>query len=119
MNWYLTKLVFRIYTSNDEQTLQFDEQFRLVKAESKAEALVKAKTIGREEEEEFENASKNTIKWEFIDVAQLSEMEELRDGMEVFSRTEEVEEPDGYLHTVKKLAENISKRSSISSVLNN
>lgn len=120
MNWYLAKLVFRILiTDSETQPLQFDEQVRLVRGNNPEEALLKARTIGHEEAEEFLNTSKKMIKWEFIDVSQLSEVEELRDGMEVFSRTEEVEEPDGYLHTVKRMAESIVNKIKASTVLSN
>ena len=47
MNWYLTKLVFRIICGEGHHTPQFDEQLRLVSATDECEAFEKAMAIGR------------------------------------------------------------------------
>jgi hypothetical protein len=55
MNWYLSKIVFRIVCGNGDHTPQFDEQLRLVSAETKEEAFRKAQQMGKKEEETFYN----------------------------------------------------------------
>ncbi|MDQ3846676.1 MAG: DUF4288 domain-containing protein [Bacteroidota bacterium] len=39
MNWYLTKIIYRIICGNGDHKAQFDEQLRLVEASSKQEAF--------------------------------------------------------------------------------
>ena len=48
MNWYLAKIVYRIYCGDGEHTGQFDEQLRLIAAETKEDAFHKAQTIGQQ-----------------------------------------------------------------------
>ena len=43
MNWYITKIVFKISAEGSSNKKQFDEQLRLVVAESKEEAFIKAR----------------------------------------------------------------------------
>ena len=53
MNWYLTKIVFRIVCGEGKHTPQFDEQLRVIAADNKEEAFYKARAIGKDEEEFF------------------------------------------------------------------
>lgn len=39
MNWYLTKIVYRIICGQGNHTAQFDEQLRLIQADSAQEAF--------------------------------------------------------------------------------
>ncbi len=41
MNWYLSKIVYRIICGQGNHTPQFDEQLRLIQAESTQEAFEK------------------------------------------------------------------------------
>ena len=68
MNWYISKIVFKISSENTHHKPQFDEQLRLIAAASEEEAFIKARTIGIGEEDSFLNDRNNTVKWEFINV---------------------------------------------------
>lgn len=61
MNWYLAKLVFRIICGDGDHTPQFDEQLRLISANSKEEGFHKAQHMGKQEEESFYNYSRQKI----------------------------------------------------------
>ena len=107
MNWYLSKIVYRIVCGDGKHTAQFDEQLRLIKAMNKTEALHKAKQVGKAEEEIFLNDKKELIQWQFINVAALYKLGELIDGAEVYSRIEEKENADEYISTIYKKADHI------------
>lgn len=107
MNWYLVKLVFSIESGPEAQ---FDEQLRLIKAGNTNDAYFKARNIGRQEEVAFSNASHTLVKWRFIDVPEVNQVGELKDGMELYSNTIESEDREGYIHAVRKKGMAIQSR---------
>jgi predicted RNA-binding protein with EMAP domain len=107
MNWYLAKMVFRIICGEGNHTAQFDEQLRLVSAGSKEEAFHKAQLMGVKEQEMFFNQNLQLVQWQFISVSELYQLNDLIDGAEVYSRIEEKENADAYLHIIHKKAEQI------------
>ena len=96
MNWYIAKIVFSITTESITMTPQFDEQLRLINAKNSEEALIKARIIGENEDEQFMNDKNKTVRWKFIDVAELQPLNEIKDGMEVYSHTYEPEAEDAH-----------------------
>lgn len=98
MSWYIAKLVFQIICGNGNHTPQFDEQLRLIAAEHEKEAFSKAKQIGIKENDSFLNASSETVKWQFIDVVELTKVNAMKDGMELHSRIEETEDASRYIN---------------------
>ncbi len=107
MNWYLTKMVFRIICGDGEHTAQFDEQLRLICAQSREEAFHKAQTLGGREEEMFFNNQQQLVQWQFVSVSELYRLSELIDGAELYSRIEEQENAEAYMHIVHRKAEQI------------
>lgn len=107
MNWYLAKMVFRIICGDGNHSAQFDEQLRLVSAASKEEAFHKSHLLGMKEEEIFFNQNQQLVQWQFISVSELYMLNELIDGAELYSRIEEKENADSYLHIIYKKAEQI------------
>lgn len=112
MNWYAAKIVFQI-DSGSNTSLQFDEQLRLISAPGKKEALQKARETGKKEESSFLNHQGKTIYWRFIDVADLVEIDQLKDGVEVYSRIKETDYSSGYVELIKQKASQIEMRSNI------
>jgi len=104
MNWYISKIVFRISADNTQQKPQFDEQLRLIAADSAEEAFLKARVIGIGEEDSFLNNKKNTVRWEFINVSEIVPLKKLEDGMEIYSQIHETEEARSYIHCVHQKA---------------
>lgn len=107
MNWYLAKMVFRIVCGEGEHVPQFDEQLRLVAAETKELAFQKAQDMGHAEEETFYNRKEQLVQWQFINVSELYRLSELIDGAELYSRIEERDNAEAYIYTVNQKAENI------------
>ena len=107
MNWYLAKLVFRIICGDGEHTPQFDEQLRLISANSKEEAFNKALHVGKKEQETFYNRKRQLVQWQFINASEIYKISELIDGAELYSRIEERDNAEAYIHIVNQKAENI------------
>src|SRR5689334_12475733 len=107
MNWYLAKLVFRIICGEGDHTAQFDEQLRLISASSKEEAFNKAWQTGKKEEEIFYNQRQQLVQWRFIHVMEIYKISQLIDGAELYSRIEERDNAEAYIHVVNQKAENI------------
>ena len=104
MNWYISKIVFSITSANTDHKPQFDEQLRLIAANSSEEAFLKARTLGLKEEDCYINDSNNTVKWEFINVSEVVPLQKLEDGMELYSRIHETDEANSYIHHVHQKA---------------
>jgi len=47
MNWYLAKLIFHVMSGEGTHTPQFDEQWRLIRADEVSWAYEKATVLGR------------------------------------------------------------------------
>jgi hypothetical protein len=103
MNWYIAKIVFNI-TADGVSKTQFDEQLRLINADSSEEALLRARTIGLSEEDSFYNDNKKKVKWEFVNVAELLPIKKLEDGIELYSRIHETDEANSYISFVHQKA---------------
>lgn len=101
MNWYIAKIAFNIVSGSGDHTPQFDEQYRLIKAGTFEEAFQKAGQIGIGDEEILLNDKNEIVKWDFIGVSELYPIDELRDGMELFSSIHEVEDRALYIETIK------------------
>jgi len=101
MNWYIAKVAFNIVSGSGDHTPQFDEQYRLIKAGSLEEAFHKAEIIGINEEEVMLNAKDEIVKWDFVGISELYPVNELRDGMELFSSVHEIEDRSSYIEMLK------------------
>ena len=101
MKWYVAKIVFKICNLGRPQ---FDEHLRLIEASSFEEAFLKARIIGITEEDNFVNDRSQQVKWEFVNVSELLSIQELKDGLEVYSQIKETEEASSYVHYVHQKA---------------
>jgi hypothetical protein len=104
MNWYIAKIVFNISAENTDHKPQFDEQLRLIAADTTEEAFFKARKLGLCEEDSFFNDQRNKVKWEFVNVAEIVPVKKFEDGMEIYSHIHETEEAEPYIHTIHQKA---------------
>lgn len=111
MNWYIAKLVFNI--AAEENPNQFDEQLRLINAETGEDAFLKARAIGLREEDVFCNDKMKVVKWEFVNVSEIIPIVPPSDGMELYSRIHETEEAARYIHFVHQKAIALRKNSQL------
>ena len=103
MDWYIAKIIFGISAGQSELN-QFDEQFRLIQADSQEEAFLKARMIGLSEEDSFLNDNNKMVKWEFINIESLQRIHELSDGVEIYSRIYEMEEGKTHVNFIHQKA---------------
>lgn len=97
MNWYVAKVIFRIISNEGSNQAQFDEQLRLISAETRFEAFEKATQLGKDNEDRFLKDSKQTVKWQFVNVAEVNQLSELADGTELYCNIHEAENADLYI----------------------
>ncbi|MFA9213439.1 MAG: DUF4288 domain-containing protein [Candidatus Methylacidiphilales bacterium] len=102
---FLAKLVFSITSANN--SFHYDDQLRVVFANNKHEALMKAKILGIKDEENFMLESLTSVSWKFIDVMEITALEDLKDGMEIYSHTRENEPDNSYENYVSSAANNL------------
>lgn len=111
MNWYLSKLVFRIICGEGAHKPQFDEQLRLIEAGNEKDAFEKAAEIGRMEEDAFYNQQHKLVQWKFINVAELYKLSDLLDGAELYSRIQEPDNAELYIELTNRKAAHIKTNS--------
>lgn len=97
MNWFLVKIVFQIICGDGNHTPQFDEQLRLIYATDEFHAFQKARKLGEHEQDNFLNAANKPVHWKFIDVCEINKLDELNDGVEIYSRIHEEENADTFI----------------------
>lgn len=97
MNWYVAKLVFRVISGNGDHSAQFDEQLRLINADTEQQAFEKASSIGHANQDSFLNVQKQTVRWQFIDVAELNAIGAPTDGAELYYNIHEAPDADLYI----------------------
>lgn len=97
MNWYVAKLIFRITCGNGNHSAQFDEQLRLISAKNEEEALSKARKIISEEQSFQESRNDHAFRWNFINMTEFYQLDELKDGSEIYSNIVEVNDADQYI----------------------
>lgn len=104
MKRFIAKIIFGIHNSPLNVITQFDEQIRLIEARDEHEALLKSKLLGVREEYSFLNENDEEVKWEFINVTEIYELNELKDGMELYSRIHETDSQEHYIRFVNDKA---------------
>lgn len=109
MNWYLARVVFHIICGDGNHKPQFDEQLRLVNAKDEHGAFLKAKALGRAEEDSFYNQKDQLVQWKFINVSELYQLS-LVDGAELNSKITEVDDALGHIEMIHAKADQIHRR---------
>jgi len=107
MNWYVAKLVFQITTGSERQVSQFDEHLRLIRAESFEQAFLKARLLGIREED-VPGVEAIHASWEFVNISELYPLQDLSDGVELYSRIHETCEAHNYIALIHRKASNLA-----------
>lgn len=107
MYWYIAKLVYQILVSDGKEAAQFEEQLRLIQADTKQEALDKAMALGEQEETLFYNYRDQPVYWKFLDVPELQPVYQLDDGLQLYSHLEQPEYEEAYLALLQRKAESV------------
>ena len=107
MQWYIAKFVYQIISGDGNHTPQFDEQLRLIRAEEFNWAKEKAILLGQLGEYSFVNQQQQTVTWKFINVVDMTLVQTLEDGAELYSVTEEPTDVNSYLEVVSTRAKRL------------
>src|SRR5690606_33083701 len=101
MRKYLTKLIFNVNIDNFNRT-EFDEQIRDIETSDLENALLKARSLGKREEDSFVNNNNQLVNSKFIDVAEIYLLEDIKDGEQVYSNTRKIKDADSFINYVRK-----------------
>jgi hypothetical protein len=102
MNWYIVKLVFQVVSGKGIHKPQFDEQLRMISALDPAGAYQKARVLGIERQEHFNNNKGETVYWKFIAVTDVDPIGEFKDGVQLFASTHETDDELDYVKTIEQ-----------------
>ena len=100
--YFIAKVIYQIVIKGSKNN-QFDEQLLIIKAQTVAEAYLKARAIGAEKQHEFINDRKNNVKWQMIDVADIMPVESPEHGSVVYSQVIE-EDSESFIDYIKRKA---------------
>ncbi len=109
MNWYVVKIIFQI-VSDDESSLQFDEQLRLIDAVNQELALEMAHQMGMMKQEELKSNHQQTLKWRFVAVTEIQHVGQIEHGKEIHYCIAEPEELHPYLEKAHEKAEGLKRK---------
>lgn len=106
MNWYLTKMVFRIICGNGNHMAQFEEQIRIIAAPTAEAALEKGQIMAITEKMQA-NDSGSLVKWKFVSITEMYRLHNFIDGAELFSQFREEENGDLFEEMMHRKAEHV------------
>lgn len=109
----MAKNVFRIVCGEGNHTPQFDEQLRLISADSGEEAFEKAQAVGRSAQDSFFNNKQELVQWQFINTVELHKLSSLSDGAEIYSGVKEADHAGSFIETVHQKADLIRSAFSV------
>lgn len=104
MNWYMVKLVFRILCGDGQHPAQFDEQWRMLRAEDPRSALKRAYDLGEQEGTVFMNHQDVRIQWRFLGVVAMKSLDLQQEHLELCSCTQEPDDELTYLSKLRRQA---------------
>jgi hypothetical protein len=110
MKMFLVKLIFNVRIGSTSDV--FDEQTRIIKANDELDAFIKAKALGRAEEEVFVNDKNEEVRWKFIDVLRIFDLSENSDGEQIYSISLK-EEPEQYISFVHRSSQQLQVKYAI------
>ncbi len=102
MKKYLVKLMFNVNVDNGNNASEFDEQLRIIEAHNLENAFYKARSVGKKEEETFLDKDNKLVSWNFIDVAELYPLEEIKDGEQVYSSTRKIKDTGSFISYIRQ-----------------
>ena len=109
MKWFAVNCIYRIVCGEGNHSPQFNEQIRLIIADTTIEAIQKARVLAIDYNTAFENCKGENVKWDFINIGGITEIQSPSDGVEVSSKILEPESVEAYLKTLKYRTETLTE----------
>ena len=110
LHWFLAKIVFEIKIEGRNSAPQFEEQFRLIKADGLEWAIEKASILSKMEACSFLNDRNQKVEWKFVEIVELLPIDGIEDGMQLYTQTEEPENVNAYIEVIKKKAKQLTDK---------
>ncbi len=82
--------------------MQFDEQVRMVRADSIDNAQQQFNAIGKSEECRFVTHHQDCVVWQYVGSRQLIALDEYVDGDLLYSHTIECEDQESFMHYIRQ-----------------
>ncbi len=101
MKTYIAKLIFNINVNQGQDRTQFDEQVRIIRANTMQAAIEIAKNIGEAEESTFISPKQQLIKWEFIAIFAIYELDSMQDGQQLYSYSLSKKDANNFIQYTK------------------
>lgn len=90
-------MVYQIISGSGNHTPQFDEQLRLIRADTYGWACEKAGIMGHLLQDKSTNAKGEELAWKFVNVVDVVPLPSWEDGDEIYSTTSEPKDVKEYL----------------------
>lgn len=110
MNYFVAKLVFQLITNENNNSVQFDEQLRLVDAVNEELALEMAYQIGIMNQEDIVSRNNEKVYWKFVAVTEIQHIGEIEHGKEIHYKITEPDNATDYLTLVTEKAKHLKNR---------
>lgn len=104
---FLAQICFQIEVEG-KKTVSFDNQWRLILADSKSEAIFLARELGLNEEQIFLNENEKKVHWKFMGVPEIIEIPELAHGVEIISQLVSPEDAKDYSNYIKLKSQDLA-----------
>lgn len=110
MKWFAVNCIYQVICGEGKHAPQFNEQIRLIFSNSVIEAIAKVKLMAFSYNASFKNYEGESVKWNFIAVGGVTEIEPPKDGVEVSSKILEPKSVEYYLENVEHKNKILTKK---------
>jgi len=100
MKWFSVNCIYRVVCGEGKLSPQFNEQIRLLQANSRLEALEKINQNANKYNLPFKNCNGEQVNWEFLGIGSLIEITKPEDGVEVAAKILEPKSVERYLENL-------------------
>jgi hypothetical protein len=101
MKWFLVKYIYQIISGEGTYQCQFDEQQRIIKSDCLATAFERAGNLADGFHPCFKNYLGEPVRWKFVCIADLFEIDPPADGSEISSILHEPIDIMAYLNEIE------------------
>lgn len=101
MKWFAVNCIYQVICGEGKHSPQFNEQIRLLQALNRLEAVEKVNQQVTQYNVPFKNCVGEKVVWKFLGIASLTEINEIKDGVEVASKILEPKSAENYLKKLK------------------
>ncbi|PYF76582.1 DUF4288 domain-containing protein [Pedobacter nutrimenti] len=102
MKWFAVKYVYQIVSGEGSHAPQIDEQIRLLISQNISDAWSKAQALAKKFHQSFKNIKGEEVRWDFLCISDVKEIDLLEDGCEVNSVIHEPADYKAFMDDVNR-----------------